>query len=63
MSEPKPINFRCFCLECDVEDGRDMREVNGVKTDPPDIADEKKDDSQYSSRNFAGTIGRLLFGA
>ncbi|QND47429.1 hypothetical protein HB780_17180 [Rhizobium lusitanum] len=63
MSKPQAINFRCFCFECEAEDGE-----KGPVTAIPKAASTAFDHQEANvdkpaARKFAGTLERLLFGA
>lgn len=63
MSERKAINFRCFCFECEAEDGVKNPPPTIPKTAPAAFDHDLKDANKPAARSLASTLERLLFGA
>ncbi|NTF81470.1 hypothetical protein G6L85_10170 [Agrobacterium rhizogenes] len=63
MSEPKAISFRCFCFECEAEDGEKKPAKTIPKAASPAFDQEEEIFDKPAARRLAGTLERLLFGA
>jgi hypothetical protein len=63
MSEPKAISVRCFCFECEAEDGRNNPTETASKSGSRIVDHEGRKDNTPAARKYSGALERLLFGA
>ncbi|MQB42757.1 hypothetical protein [Rhizobium sp. ICMP 5592] len=63
MSEPKAISFRCFCFECEAEDGEKKPTAAIPKAASPAFDQKEENAHKTAPRRLAGALERLLFGA
>lgn len=63
MSEPKAINLRCFCFECEAEDDEEKPATETPKAASAASDHDLENVRKSAARKFAGTLERLLFGA